>query len=245
MNVNEQKAEPLPIVVEGHAFKPNSEGLWSLNEIHQTLSLPESKRPSEWNNSISEELLASGNFRKVDKVGSFADELATIAYAMWVSTAFYLTVARAFVTMRNDAVVSARIAALALIEKDKILSDNMPKADAFMHKAQTIGLSWSEACRAAGVQRSGLAKTYLVHTGLFVKQPHPTDYTEVIKPKSSGFKKGLFKRCDTAFGNREGFRVTASGLVWLQGKAVEINDAVRERNRRESQARRKAAKAAI
>lgn len=59
----------LPIVIEGQIFKPNAEGLWSLNEIHKTLNLSEAKRPSEWSNAVSAELFASGNFRKVDKVG--------------------------------------------------------------------------------------------------------------------------------------------------------------------------------
>ena len=111
----------LPIVIEGQIFKPNAEGLWSLNEIHKTLNLSEAKRPSEWSNAVSAELLASGNFRKVDKVGSFADELGAIAYAMWVSTDFYLMVAGAFLAMRNSAVRELR-------QKDALLDANMPKA---------------------------------------------------------------------------------------------------------------------
>lgn len=97
MFTHNTQAELLPIVIEGHTFKPNTDGLWSLTEIHQTLNLPESKRPGQWDNEVSNRLLSCGNFHKVDKVGSFADELGTIAYAMWVSTDFFLMVARAFV----------------------------------------------------------------------------------------------------------------------------------------------------
>ena len=70
----------LPIVIEGQIFKPNAEGLWSLNEIHKTLNLSEAKRPSEWSNAVSAELLASGNFRKVDQGRNFH-----LAYGLEIS----------------------------------------------------------------------------------------------------------------------------------------------------------------
>ena len=239
-----EQSDHLPIIIEGHVFKPDLEGLWSLNEIHRGLALPESKAPSEWNNSVSNELTASGNFRKVDKVGSFADELGTIAYAMWVSTDFYLMVARAFVVMRNDAILSARMASLALVEKERLLTDNMPKADAFMHKAGAIGLSWSEACRAAGIRFPRLAVDYLTLMGKFTRYVSGTlELRERPVPMPKGYQGGYFKRCETSFGNREGFRVTPKGLVWLQGKALKINEATYGMKRRNREAaRRRAAK---
>ncbi|WP_312723257.1 hypothetical protein [Stutzerimonas nitrititolerans] len=47
MDINEQKAELLPIVIEGHAFEPNAKGLWSLSEINKTLP-DRAKPPAQW-----------------------------------------------------------------------------------------------------------------------------------------------------------------------------------------------------
>lgn len=235
-------AEQLPIVIEGHAFKPNTEGLWSLNEIHRGLALPESKAPSEWSNSVSAELTASGNFRKVDKVGSFADELGAIAYAMWVSTTFYLLVARAFVVLRNDAILSARMASLALVEKDQLLADNMPKADALMCKAAAHGVSWTDACRASKILHPGLAKDYLLAIGKFRKVFDHDRGIDAIRPIPLGFQKGYFKRNTGRYGTEDGWKVSDTGLVWLAGRASEINSVTLEMKRQTAQKGRKASK---
>lgn len=207
----------LPIVIEGQIFKPNAEGLWSLNEIHKTLSLSEAKRPSEWSNAVSAELLASGNFRKVDKVGSFADELGAIAYAMWVSTDFYLMVAGAFLAMRNSAVRELR-------QKDALLDANMPKATTLDLKARGAGLTWTEACRVAGVQQPRLALAELVKMKWFV---YPVDSfgspEGSPRPKKQGFAVGAFVKVSTDFGNKEGWRVKPRGLDWLNKHAEEVN----------------------
>ena len=207
----------LPIVIEGQIFKPNAEGLWSLNEIHKTLNLSEAKRPSEWSNAVSAELLASGNFRKVDKVGSFADELGAIAYAMWVSTDFYLMVAGAFLAMRNSAVRELR-------QKDALLDANMPKATTLDLKARGAGLTWTEACRVAGVQQPRLALAELVKMKWFV---YPVDSfgspEGSPRPKKQGFAVGAFVQVSTDFGNKEGWRVKPRGLDWLNKHAEEVN----------------------
>lgn len=231
---------PLPIVIDGHTFQASEGGLWSLNEIHRGLALPESKAPSEWSNSVAIELRASGNFRKVDKVGSFADELGTIAYAMWVSTAFYLMVARAFLTMRNDAIASARIASLALVEKDQLLSDNLPKADALMRKASAYGVSWTDACRAAEIEHSKLAKEYLVSIGKFYKTFDHDQGIDVLRPIPSGFQRGFFKRHTGRYGNEDGWKVTDTGIVWLHKHAQEINQKVAELRARKAKVKRAA-----
>lgn len=230
MNINEQKTELLPIVIEGQSFKSNAEGLWSLNEIHQTLGLPESKRPGQWNNEVSDRLLACGNFHKVDKVGSFADELATIAYAMWVSTDFYLTVAGAFVTMRNDAILSARMSSLALTEADKLLADNIPKATTLMLRAKAHGISWTDACRAAQVERPLLAKDYLLSRKKFRRVFDHDKGRETVQPVAAAFQGGFFKRQTGMYGNADGWKVTHKGVTWLSGKAKEINEAVQARH---------------
>ncbi|NWE90790.1 hypothetical protein HX893_21930 [Pseudomonas reactans] len=207
----------LPIVIEGQIFKPNAEGLWSLNEIHKTLNLSEAKRPSEWSNAVSAELFASGNFRKVDKVGSFADELGAIAYAMWVSTDFYLMVAGAFLAMRNSAVRELR-------QKDALLDANMPKATTLDMKARGAGLTWTEACRVAGVQQPRLALAELVKMKWFV---YPVDSfgspEGSPRPPKRAFAVGAFVKVSTDFGNKEGWRVKPRGLDWLNKHAEEVN----------------------
>ncbi|RMV00916.1 hypothetical protein ALP20_02381 [Pseudomonas coronafaciens pv. coronafaciens] len=217
MNMINNTDTPLPIVIEGHTFKPNAEGLWSITEIHQTLDLPESKRPGQWDNEVSNRLLSCGNFHKVDKVGSFADELGTIAYAMWVSTDFYLMVARAFVAVRNHAVRELR-------NKDALLDANMPKASTLDMKARGAGLTWTEACRVAGIQQPRLALEALVSVKVFV---YPVDNfgtrEGAPRPPKSGFDSGAFVRVSSDFGNREGWRVKTAGLDWLRSKAEKIN----------------------
>jgi hypothetical protein len=207
----------LPIVIEGQTFKPSADGMWSLNEIHQTLNLSEAKRPSEWSNAVSAELFASGNFRKVDKVGSFADELGAIAYAMWVSTDFYLMVAGAFLAMRNSAIRDAKT-------KDALLAANMPKATTLDLKARGAGLTWTEACRVAGVQQPRLALAELVKMKWFV---YPVDSfgspEGSPRPKKQGFAVGAFVKVSTEFGNKEGWRVKPRGLDWLNKHAEEVN----------------------
>ena len=207
----------LPIVIEGQIFKPNAEGLWSLNEIHKTLNLSEAKRPSEWSNAVSAELFASGNFRKVDKVGSFADELGAIAYAMWVSTDFYLMVAGAFLAMRNSAVRELR-------QKDALLDANMPKATTLDLKARGAGLTWTEACRVAGVQQPRLALAELVKMKWFVYPVDSFGSSEGSpRPPKRAFAVGAFVKVSTEFGNKEGWRVKPRGLDWLNKHAEEVN----------------------
>lgn len=216
-----------PITIEGHTFESKG-SLWSLTNINKVL--PKfTKPPAQWRGREREYFERCADLHVVhgDQGGTWATERATIAYAMACSLDFYVMVVDAFVAMRKDAVLSARMASLALVEKDKLLSANMPKADTLMHKASTIGLSWAEACRTAGIINTGLAKTYLVYKGRFVYKEHPTESRSVIEPKSSGFYYGFFKRCSTNYGNFDGFRVTAKGLVWLEARAKEINDSCR------------------
>ena len=229
----------LPIVIDGHTFKPNAEGQWSLNEIHQTLSLAEAKRPSEWRNAVSVELRTSGNLRSFDGSGTLATEPGAVAYAMWVSTDFYLMVVHAFVTMRNDAILSARMTLLAAAEADTKLAKAIPKAELIDARLTGSGIPWAEACKLAGVIKPHLAKQYLSHTNHFVSQEHPTEYRRILKPASRAFAGGFFKSCSVSYGNDDGYRVTAKGLAWLQEKAHEINTAIAERARKAAAQRRK------
>ena len=226
----------LPIIIEGHTFKPNAEGLWSLNEIHQTLALDPAKEPSEWRNEIQTELSNSGNLRS--KAGRYGGTLATepgaIAYAMWVSTSFYLMVVDAFVAMRNSALIELR-------HKDALLDANMPKASTLDMKARGAGLTWTEACRVAGIQQPRLALDALVSMRAFV---YPVDNFGTRegspRPHKKGFEVGAFVKVSSDFGNREGWRVKPRGLDWLRGKTEEINLKVAEEKALKDKAKRAA-----
>lgn len=236
MDMNNNQTDLLPIVIEGHTFKPNAEGLWSLNEIHQTLSLDPTKEPSEWRNEIQTELSNSGNLRS--KAGRYGGTLATepgaIAYAMWVSTGFYLMVVDAFVAMRNSALSELR-------HKDALLDANMPKASTLDMKARGAGLTWTEACRVAGIQQPRLALDALVSVGVFV---YPVDNFGTregsARPPKSAFEAGAFVKVSSDFGNREGWRVKPGGLDWLRSKTEKINLKVVEMKARKEKAQRDA-----
>ncbi|MGY2273161.1 Rha family transcriptional regulator [Pseudomonas azotoformans] len=231
------QTELLPIVIEGQTFKPNEDGMWSLNAIHQTLALDPAKIASKWNNEIRTALDQSRNFvieRGGANPGTWATEAGTIAYAMWVSPDFYLMVIHAFVAMRNDSILRARMALLAAADAESRLATAVPKVDLVDRRLLGIGVPWNEACRMAGVTKPQLAKRYLVQTKAFVCLEHPTEYRQILKPKASGFEGGWFKYCSTQHGNDDGFRVTAKGLSWLQGKAMEINTAIADRARKKA-----------
>lgn len=235
------RAPLLPITIEGHAFMPNTEGLWSLTEINKVL--PElTKPPAQWRGRERDYFERCANLHSVngDQGGTWATERAAIAYAMACSLDFYVMVLDAFVTMRNDSILSARMAALALVEKEQLLADNMPKADALMQKARTYGVSWSEACRAAKILRPVLAKDYLLSVGKFRKEFDHDQGKEIVRPVPLGFQRGYFKRHTGQFGNADGWKVSATGIVWLQGKASEINQKVVEMRARKEKAKRQA-----
>lgn len=244
MNINEQKTELLPIVIEGQTFEPNAEGLWSLTEVNKTL--PDlTKPPAQWRGRERDYFERCADLHTVngDNGGTWATERATIAYAMACSLDFYVLVVDAFVTMRNDAILSARISSLALAETGKLLADNMPKATALMLKAKGHGISWSDACRAARVDRPLLAKRYLLAQGKFQSVFDHDKGDHVLQPVARAFTLGFFKRHVGVFGNADGWRVTDKGVVWLEGRANAINEWALERDRKKSQARREAPKA--
>src|SRR5690606_33752166 len=183
-------------------------------EIYRGLDLPESRGPSGWRNAVAVELRTSANLQSFEGSGTWATEAGALAYAMWVSTDFYLMVVNAFVTMRNDAILSARMSSLALTEADKLLADNIPKATALMLKAKGHGISWTDACRAAKIKNAGLAKEFFLSIGRFTKsKPGSVETLKTPRPIKRAFDLGYFKRDEGIFGNADGWRVTDKGVV--------------------------------
>lgn len=94
----------------------NEAGEFNLNDIWNQCKLPETKRPSEWRTDVKKALEASANLRKVDKIGTYATEQGVYAYAMWVSTEFYLIVVEAFTALVNGEVEEATKIAKSAVE---------------------------------------------------------------------------------------------------------------------------------
>ena len=231
MNMNTTTDTLLPIVIEGHTFKPNAEGLWSLTEINK--ALPDlTKPPAQWRGRDRDYFDSCANLHSSNGNGTYATERATIAYAMACSLDFYVMVVDAFVAMRNHAVSELR-------HKDALLDANMPKASTLDMKARGAGLTWTEACRVAGIQQPRLALDALVSMRAFV---YPVDNFGTPegspRPHKSGFEKSAFMKVSSDFGNREGWRVKPRGLDWLRSKAEEINLKVAEEKARKDKAKR-------
>jgi hypothetical protein len=219
-NTNNQ-TDLLPIVIEGQTFKPNEDGMWNLNEIAKTLN-------------VQAALIKDANLHVSHGNGTLATEEGAIAYAMWVSTDFYLMVIRAFIAMRNSAVRELR-------HKDALLDANMPKATTLDMKARGAGLTWTEACRVAGIQQPRLALEFLAKGTMFV---HVCDdfgsRTGQIRPKQQGFSSGAFVAISSDFGNREGWRVKPRGLDWLRANTETINVGVAEAKAAQAKAKKAA-----
>ncbi len=235
IDISETTEPLLPITIEGQSFQPNSEGLWSLTEINKALPTL-TKPPAQWRGRDRDYFDRCADLHTVhgDNGGSYATERATIAYAMACSLDFYVMVVDAFVAMRNHAVSELR-------HKDVLLDANMPKALTLDMKARGAGLTWTEACRVAGVQHPRLALDALVPMGAFVYlMDNFGSRVGSPRPRKRGFEVGAFVKVSTDFGNREGWRVKPRGLDWLRRKVQKINSLVAEEKARKNKAKRAA-----
>ncbi|MGQ7742774.1 KilA-N domain-containing protein [Pectobacterium brasiliense] len=235
----------LPIIINGHSFTCDENQMWNLNDIYRTLDLPDSKRPSEWNNQVRTQLDRSGNFRTVngDGGGTWATEKGTIAYAMWVSTDFYSLVIDAFVFMRNDAIMRERIAILQADEANAELSIAAPKADIFDGRLTRGGsVPWSWACKSLGLAPQKL-KEGLLGSKKFIKAINHDDGTETIKPPKAAFNDGSFVMKE--FMGKSQWQVTARGYAWMQEHAPRWRGLIEERSKAKAKEYRKKRKAGL
>ncbi|MBA0170576.1 hypothetical protein H4F35_13740 [Pectobacterium versatile] len=205
--------------IDGHSFIADNSLMWNLNEIHKVLSLPENKRPSQWNNAIRAELDRCGNFHTVngDGGGTLATEAGTIAYAMWVSTEFFMTVINAFIFMRNDAVLRERVAVLQADEANAQLSITAPKATIFDGRLERGGsVPWTWACKTLGLAPIRL-KQGLHRGGRFIMRYCRDTGIDAVWPPQAAFDTGYFVK--KTFMDKTEWQVTARGYAWMQENA--------------------------
>lgn len=93
------------------------------------------------------------------------------------------------------------------------------KANVFDNKLAKSGVTWREACKAAGVHHPDLAKQYMVKRGFFKRHPMSG---ELLLPKAV-LDQRLFKYVETQGRNPEGFRVLTEGYKRLCESAESIN----------------------
>lgn len=237
--INTNTIEALPIVIENHLFTCNDQRMWNLNEIHQVLNLSDSKAPSQWRTEVSRHMDRSANLQTVngDNGGTWATEAGAIAYAMWVSTDFYLMVINAFIFMRNDAVLRERVAVLQADVAHAALSIAAPKASIFDGRLARGGsVPWTWACKTLGLAPFKL-RDGLKRSGKFIL-PALSDQKNPYPPKAT-FDSGLFVWKIDANGDKH-WQVTARGYAWMQENASKWREAIARDNRQKAAAKRAA-----
>jgi len=229
--------EALPIVIENHSFVCDDQRMWNLNEIHRVLQLPDNKAPSQWRDAIAREMTSSANLHSSNGNGSLATEAGTIAYAMWVSTSFYLMVIEAFIFTRNDAVLRERVAVLQADEANAELSIAAPKADIFDGRLARGGaVPWSWACKSLGLApfklRDGLKRSSKFILPAFSDQKNPY-------PPKVAFDAGHFVWRIDASGEKH-WQVTARGYAWMQENAPRWRELIARDDHQKAAAKRAA-----
>lgn len=128
------------ITIIGVNFKSNDDGMLDLNDIWRGCGLHNAKRPSQWRGVIKDNLIRYANLHSVngDKGSTVGDEIATTAYAMWVSVDFYRTVVEAFVALRQGNIIEAAKLADTTQLEAKAFSKWMGYADTTLQ--QTLGM---------------------------------------------------------------------------------------------------------
>lgn len=239
--INNNTIEALPIVIEDHSFVCNDQRMWNLNEIHRVLQLPESKKPSQWRSSLRSRLEQDANLHFEhggNERGAWATEEGTVAYAMWVSDDFYLMVIRAFIFMRNDAVLRERVAVLQADEANATLSIAAPKASIFDGRLERGGaVPWTQACKALELPPRKLIAG-LLRSGKFVKKFDYDRGDDYAQPAAVAFQMGLFRWKKIM--DRDEWQVTARGYAWMQENASKWREAIARDERAKAAAKRAA-----
>lgn len=212
------------IKVEGKEFESDDEGMFDLNIIWRDFNLPNKNRPSEWRNKIASGLRQSGNLRTARKSTTYnehstliADERATVAYAMWISLEFYMSVIDAFIALRNGEFEKAvEIAGETLSEDDNYYLQKL---------AAMKGLCFQKSCWYANITEPNKVMNYLLRRSdwkYFSKNSFGKLYAT-----EEGVNEGLFYNCyGTSDSSKVVMRVTKKGREKLREHAWWFNSKV-------------------
>lgn len=150
------------IKIKGCVFESDAEGMLDLNLIWHGCHLERKDRPSEWRNKDAKYFRHNAKLRSGSEIKELgkppvpfikADEDATIGYAMWISTEFYIDVIRAFRELRNGNLEEAiLLAAGTMSEEDEYL---LVKFSAMK------GLCFTKSCWYANIQHPNKFLNYL------------------------------------------------------------------------------------
>ncbi|MGE5949204.1 KilA-N domain-containing protein [Klebsiella pneumoniae] len=212
----------LPVVVNGYSWECNQDRMWNLNELHKALDLPANKEPGQWRSSIKERLIKDANLHVLaGRIGgTWATEEAAIAYAMWVSDDFYLTVIRAFIALRNNSVVKASNLAKQNAKMEPISTAEFAKLDSF-------GWSLTDTMKKAQVTNPKLVMKVLksgkFHNPFFCKGPLRDLSDSGIRANVKGKQSGYWKapEGDGRY-NRDGVKALRKGFEWFVENRSEL-----------------------
>ncbi|WP_440811114.1 KilA-N domain-containing protein [Pseudomonas syringae] len=206
------KTNVLPISLpndkgELHTFEANDDGMYNLTDIWRTLELPKSKLPSQWDNESKRYLSQNGNFHSANSQdkNTLATEQGTIAYAMWVSTEFYMLVVNTFIALRNDSIASAVVLAKLNKEQRGLLQRSARSLSLLDHMFRRPRLRWKELALLAGIEHPIKCKDVLLRRG-YIKEETGTN--------DAG--RSITQVVPTAYGQRHGIVPVWAGLMGWQ-----------------------------
>lgn len=217
-------SDKFTIKIEGKVFESDEEGLLNLNDIWKGCGLTESKRPSEWRNKVSEGLRQSGNLRSARKSTGYnehwvttGDERATVAYAMWISLDFYLSVMDAFIELRNGNLEKAVLLAGGTMS---------PEDEHLLIKFSSMkGLCFTKSCWYANIKHPNKLLNFL-KINPYWKYFKENSYGKLYATES-GIKEGLVYNC---YGDWDSskvvMRLTQKGREMLRKNSAYFNNKV-------------------
>ncbi|HDV1480404.1 TPA: hypothetical protein RHV82_003172 [Escherichia coli] len=226
MTNKESFYEALPIKIKGIEFKPDANGLYNLTEIHKGLRLPAAKRPAQWRTAVSRELNRCANLHTVkgDAGYTLATELATIAYAMWVNYEFYMLVVHVFIAVRNDALLSAKVASKLSDEHRAFLHENSAALKEWQRLRNKKQWKFLEAAKLAKLEWPSIARDYIHYFRNFYEDV-PTIINNRPRKEQIVTQAGIdagFYSLNCGDSGRQ-LRVSEAGLKWLIDNKAEID----------------------
>ncbi|WKS82672.1 KilA-N domain-containing protein [Edwardsiella tarda] len=214
----------LPIVVNGQEFYCDGDRMWNLTDMHKALGLPNSKSPYNWRTVVSKHLAKAANLRVLGgrNGGTWATEEAAIAYAMWVSVEFYLTVVRAFIAIRNDNITKAKQLA-------GVIEEIQPISDTWLFNLKAYGRSLTDCLRVLQFNRTRkvLAEFKKYRS---IRNPFYIPHEYYPERNMKGCHNGYWRepRGDGRY-NDDGLLVTPVGFEWLKENQKAIQDLANRR----------------